>query len=666
MKRLCLNMIVRNEADKMLRALESVKDHIATFAIFDTGSTDGTPNVIIDWGTSNGISGVVAHGAFINFEQARNQALSAAHDWLKHPHAPKATHLLLMDADMELRATEGAFDDLGDAEALEMLQYAHGMSYNNVRLLRAGSPARYVGVTHEFLSVPSGGLLKGAHFVDHADGNNRGEKIERDIRLLEADLKRDPANVRTWFYLANTYRDAGRHEDAAKAYAHRVELGGWDEEVWHAQHDLALELKAMGKEDEFVIAALKAHEMRPQRGETLLELSKYYRERGDNRVALLFAERGLPMPRPDDKLFVSDWVYEWGLKFEYAVAGYYSPDTRSKAYRVNNSLGMDLAAPGYIREACRRNMVFYLPKLADLCPSAHHTRIIVEAKPGFVAMNPCITSSPQKGYDVLLRTVNYRIDEQGRYMIGPKQCGDAPIETENLLLRLDENLTVTHTAPVIWDRPPAKFPLVIGLEDMRIYWRHGGRWFLANVREQREDGQCVQYNGQLTYRIGDGGYAVVACENPVSDGTQTEKNWAPYLSEGYDDKFVYRLDTMGALTVDGVAFAKTPRSFDVSNISGSSQWVRFNGGMLAIVHEAVVNPGTGKRVYQHRFAWSTPDFSFLKLSLPFVFQDVQIEFCAGLAVSPDNRHVIASYGLRDEEAWLCKIAMGDVLCMLGS
>ena len=41
-----LNMIVKNEANAILRCLESVKPYIDSWVIVDTGSTDGTQTII--------------------------------------------------------------------------------------------------------------------------------------------------------------------------------------------------------------------------------------------------------------------------------------------------------------------------------------------------------------------------------------------------------------------------------------------------------------------------------------------------------------------------------------------------------------------------------------------------------------------------------------------
>jgi hypothetical protein len=54
--------------------------------------------------------------------------------------------------------------------------------------------------------------------------------------LLEQALATDTGLVsRYTFYLAQSYRDARRFDEAATTYAKRAEMGGWDEEARHAR-----------------------------------------------------------------------------------------------------------------------------------------------------------------------------------------------------------------------------------------------------------------------------------------------------------------------------------------------------------------------------------------------------------------------------------------------
>src|SRR5438270_1430711 len=104
MKKLCLNMIVKNEIVNLERCLRSVSDYISCWIIGDTGSTDGTPELIRSFFSSRGIPGELHTFPFHNFEQARNQALQHAYA------SPMGyDYLLFADADMELVVEDAEF-----------------------------------------------------------------------------------------------------------------------------------------------------------------------------------------------------------------------------------------------------------------------------------------------------------------------------------------------------------------------------------------------------------------------------------------------------------------------------------------------------------------------------------------------------------------------------
>jgi glycosyltransferase involved in cell wall biosynthesis len=92
-KRICLNMIVKNETPVLGRLFASVKDIISYYLIVDTGSTDGTPQFIKEWMDKAGIPGEVHLEPWVNFGHNRNQALEYAYQ------SKQADWVLLIDAD---------------------------------------------------------------------------------------------------------------------------------------------------------------------------------------------------------------------------------------------------------------------------------------------------------------------------------------------------------------------------------------------------------------------------------------------------------------------------------------------------------------------------------------------------------------------------------------
>ena len=78
-KRLCLNMIVKNEMANLQRCLGAVVDHIDCWVIGDTGSTDGTQDFVKSFFAARNLPGELHEFPFHNFEQARNAALDHAY-----------------------------------------------------------------------------------------------------------------------------------------------------------------------------------------------------------------------------------------------------------------------------------------------------------------------------------------------------------------------------------------------------------------------------------------------------------------------------------------------------------------------------------------------------------------------------------------------------------
>src|SRR5262249_13667632 len=70
-------MIVKDEAHVILRCLASVRPLVDYVLIEDTGSTDGTPEIIGAYLRDNGIRGVVIEEPWRDFAYNRSHALEA-------------------------------------------------------------------------------------------------------------------------------------------------------------------------------------------------------------------------------------------------------------------------------------------------------------------------------------------------------------------------------------------------------------------------------------------------------------------------------------------------------------------------------------------------------------------------------------------------------------
>jgi glycosyltransferase involved in cell wall biosynthesis len=659
-KRLCLNMIVKNEMANLERCLASVVDHIACWVIGDTGSTDGTQAFISSFFAGRNLPGELHSFPFHNFEQARNAALAFA----------EATplgydYLLLDDADMELVVEDRDFRSRLEAPGYRLMQRTEsGLSYANTRLAQRNIGVRYHGVTHEYLDVPGGVQdLTGVWYQDHASGSNRVDKFERDIRLLSKALKKEPDNQRYWFYLAQSYRDAGRTAEAAKAYAKRAEMGGWDEEAWYARLAAARCLRTLGDEGGFLREAIAAFNQRPQRAEPLYDLARYYRDRGMNDASLLFCEPGVAVPRPDDILFLEDFVYTTGLQEEFSIAANYARDPirRDRGFAACNWLTLNRDVPLGSRDLAWSNLFFYVEPAIQMMPSFAPRPIGFAAPDGYRALNPSVVRWGDQIF-LVQRTVNYTLTEDGlRY----QTADNAPIQTRNFLLRLSPELDIQSSGEILppADMPPPAYRLVIGFEDMRPFLWRGELWCSACVRELTPEGWCEQVLARIdtgtadSYRLTD--WRVLRPEGPRVH----EKNWMPQVV-GHKLQFVYLCDPTRLVDERGRTIAQTTPAIAAPNFRGGSQVIAFDGGWLALIHEVQWKAAVRRRFYQHRFVWFDQAGVLRGVSRQFYFQTKGIEFAAGVAWHPDGERLLISYSVADSEAWIATVDSDDVRRLL--
>jgi glycosyltransferase involved in cell wall biosynthesis len=643
------NCILRNEAAIISRCLDSIIPHVDYGIVVDTGSTDST--VAMVRAAFEKASKPLELGAaeFVNFSDARNLALLAA----RASHLPW-DYLVLSDADMALVVDDPDWKrQLNGGLAYDVRQVAGTLNYWNRRILSRNATGDYKCPTHEFLDVPTAGNLDGIWFQDFADGSNRPEKFERDINLLEEMLKTETNEgliQRAHFYLGQSYFDKRDWAKAAEHYKIRAGLGGFAEERWNAQLHYAHCLENSGDRPGFVWEMLRAYELRPHRAETLYDLARYFRERGENHSSLLFSEAGMDPQPHADQLFVNKYAASTGIREDFAICAYYAGGKiRDRGAQVCNELALEGS------EQARGNMFWYLRPLAEHVPSFKPTWLKFDLDDGWAATNPSVIN--YQGRPILvLRTVNYTITTEGVYAIRGKDSSLSAdwnvnfIHTRNYLVR-DLDAATADELPLPENWPEPKFHPVRGLEDSRLFEWQGTLWTISNVRELNAEGWCEQIlvplnaRGQPWMRI-------------LPKKRYHEKNWQPWVKNN-ELRFVYRQGTL--VDDDGNVVFESDSGFDASQISGGSQVIEADGVYLSLVHEARTIPGRPNRYYAHRFVRYAVDGAVTGMSMPFYFHDKQIEFAAGLAYFPERRQLMASYGVRDCEAWVARMDLDDVL-----
>lgn len=286
-----LAVMVKDEAPIVGRLLDSVEGSVDAVIALDTGSSDGTPELLAERGAT------VHRAEFEDFGRSRTLLMQLA--------LGRADWLLLLDADMELGGELPELDPAVDAWQLEHLG---GLSYWVPRLVSGRRPWQFVGATHEYLDAADGlpyaaRRLEGAGVVHHGDGHSRAEKCGRDRALLERELAQRPDDARATFYLGATLRDMGLPVEARAYFQRRAALAGFEEEAWLAQ----LEAARIARDEAELLAAWAR---RPWRAEPLADLVRLMRSEGrDGQADSVDAARAsIPIP-PDDVLFIEREAY---------------------------------------------------------------------------------------------------------------------------------------------------------------------------------------------------------------------------------------------------------------------------------------------------------------------------------------------------------------------
>lgn len=315
--------------------------------------------------------------------------------------------------------------------------------------------------------------------------------------------------------------------------------------------------------------------------------------------------------------------------------------------------------PGDILTHARRNATFYRQPLAELAPSFVTHSLVFPVPAGWSLLNPTLAQGPH-GLTAIVRTSNYTVDDHGRYAANDP---DGVVRTANYLVNLTSSgafEAVTRIDDVAVRVVPPRF-LVTGLEDCRLIWHEGAWWASATRRDANTEGIC-----QMVLLRLDGHRAVELI--PLSDGVAAhEKNWMPVVASGPGILFMYsisptvvvRLD-LATREVEEIARRRAP--IVARYLRGGGQVLPIANGWLAIGHEAV-GFEDGGRVYNHRWVWFDADWRLRRISPGFYLRERGIEFVAGLAQAGDD--LLLTFGVKDREAWLGRVALAEVMAMLG-
>ena len=356
--RVVLLTMVKNEEANMKRLISSVSSWIDGVVVCDTGSTDNTIKITKETLETLKIPGRIYQYPWENFGSSRSKSFECLKDWVARftEWDANTVYGLLLDADMilqnegDLKAKLAASDD--SYGGFNLQQQNGGIVYENTRLVRVSAPWKCIGYTHEYWGCDGKrtGSFNAPIITDIGDGGCKADKYPRDARLLEDELKEKPDNVRTLFYLGQTYMSLGRNDDAIRVLSRRIELKGWEEEVYIAHLYKGDCLKNIGRPAEAIQEWLKGWQLRQHRTEAALRLISYYRQQPNmNFISYMLVEKlfkvqygetvdGMKLCDPikhNDILFVSNNDMRYQIWEELGIIAFYAGAHAAARHRLD-------------------------------------------------------------------------------------------------------------------------------------------------------------------------------------------------------------------------------------------------------------------------------------------------------------------------------------------
>jgi len=327
---IALSMIVKDEEEVILRALDSVRHFVDYYCICDTGSSDNTVKVIKDYLKKNGFKGRVYQDHWVNFAHNRSLAIGRAQG--------KCDYIMTLDADEVFAVYNGVEPDLTKrvvalpklwGDRVNMDTWQPGMVFQRTQFMKdSAGPWRWESPVHEVPVTPNEGTLEilgGMCVLPNKDGARAKDphRFLWDAFHFEKEVVEVPDHWRAWFYLGQSYQDAGRLDQAISAYLHNAENTHWGEEKAISLLRVARIYHHREGFDKALPFYWRSYAAHPKRAEAMFEIVCHYRKEKMFQLGAQLAPFLLDSCHDGDLLFVETDIYHWKAKDEISICYFY-------------------------------------------------------------------------------------------------------------------------------------------------------------------------------------------------------------------------------------------------------------------------------------------------------------------------------------------------------
>ena len=223
-----LVMIVRNSGDILRNCLQENKKFIDYWTIIDTGSTDNTKEIIKS--ELSDIPGNLYEEPFVDFAHSRNRSLELSSKTCKYT--------IILDDSYILHGGQKLRQLLSKSKqscfSLNIGNFRNNFlqnEYTSIRIIKTSDNLKYKYRVHEHIDVNKKYIQEITEpdiFINDLDSmehkNRSVNRYNKDIQLLLLDHKDYPNDPRVIYYLAKTYYNLERYNDALLYYRKLNEL----------------------------------------------------------------------------------------------------------------------------------------------------------------------------------------------------------------------------------------------------------------------------------------------------------------------------------------------------------------------------------------------------------------------------------------------------------
>lgn len=288
-------MIVKNESHIIQKTLNNICDKINLdyYVICDTGSTDNTVELILDFFKNKNINGEIHYDIWRDFGYNRTKSLEYAYN--------KTDYGLIFDADDYIVGNINLNTENLDKDGYYLhFGNKNCISYSRILLINNKIKWKYVGVLHEYIECiennPNISHIDSDYYIISGRSGSRNKDMNKylnDALILEkahkeALLLNDTLYLRYAFYCANSYYDFKCYDKAIEWYKITLKQNNWYQEKYIACKNLYECYNAINEKETGIFYLIESFKYDNERCECLYYLITYYLWNNMSEVAYNF------------------------------------------------------------------------------------------------------------------------------------------------------------------------------------------------------------------------------------------------------------------------------------------------------------------------------------------------------------------------------------------